>query len=179
MASDSPSRRIPFLLNWGDEGECLGRCQSRDWPGEFVAVMGQSGSGKTTMMNIIGLLDRPSGGRYVFADHDVSQLSENARARLRGRALGFIFQSYNLLPALRPLSRWNSRSYIRAFETGDGAPPKRWNVLASWTASSISQLSFRTESSNGSQSRVRSFPTLWCCSLTNPQGRWTQPQGTS
>ncbi len=67
--------------------------------------MGQSGSGKTTMMNIIGLLDRPSGGRYVFADYDVSQLSENARARLRGRALGFIFQSYNLLPRLTTLEQ--------------------------------------------------------------------------
>ena len=73
--------------------------------GEFVAVMGQSGSGKTTMMNIIGLLDHPSGGCYVFADHDVSQLPENARARLRGRALGFIFQSYNLLPRLTALEQ--------------------------------------------------------------------------
>ena len=73
--------------------------------GEFVAVMGQSGSGKTTMMNIVGLLGRPTGGRYVFADHDVSQLSENARARLRGRALGFVFQSYNLLPRLTALEQ--------------------------------------------------------------------------
>ena len=73
--------------------------------GEFVAVMGQSGSGKTTMMNMIGLLDRPSSGRYVFAEHDVSKLSENARARLRGRALGFVFQSYNLLPRLTALEQ--------------------------------------------------------------------------
>ncbi len=72
---------------------------------EFVAVMGQSGSGKTTMMNIIGLLDRPTGGRYFFADRDVSQLSENSRARLRGRALGFVFQSYNLLPRLTALEQ--------------------------------------------------------------------------
>ena len=73
--------------------------------GEFVAVMGQSGSGKTTMLNIIGLLDRPSGGRYVFEGHDVSQLPENARARLRGRAFGFVFQSYNLLPRLTALEQ--------------------------------------------------------------------------
>ena len=73
--------------------------------GEFVAVMGQSGSGKTTMMNIIGLLDRPSGGRYVFAGHDVSQLPENIRARLRGQAFGFVFQSYNLLPRLTALEQ--------------------------------------------------------------------------
>ena len=73
--------------------------------GEFVAVMGQSGSGKTTMMNIIGLLDRPSAGQYVFSGHDVSQLPENVRARLRGRAFGFVFQSYNLLPRLSALEQ--------------------------------------------------------------------------
>ena len=73
--------------------------------GEFVAVMGQSGYGKTTMLNIIGLLDRPSSGRYVFEGHDVSQLPENARARLRGRAFGFVFQSYNLLPRLTALEQ--------------------------------------------------------------------------
>ena len=73
--------------------------------GEFVAVMGQSGSGKTTMMNIIGLLDRPSSGHYAFAGRDVSQLPEKSRARLRGHAFGFVFQSYNLLPRLTALEQ--------------------------------------------------------------------------
>ena len=73
--------------------------------GEFVAIMGQSGSGKTTMMNIIGLLDRPNSGQYVFSGHDVAQLSESQRARLRGRAFGFVFQSYNLLPRLPALEQ--------------------------------------------------------------------------
>ena len=73
--------------------------------GEFVAIMGQSGSGKTTMMNIIGLLDRPSGGEYAFAGRDVAQLSEDARARLRGSAFGFVFQSYNLLPRMTALEQ--------------------------------------------------------------------------
>ena len=73
--------------------------------GEFVAVMGQSGSGKTTMMNVIGLLDRPSEGQYIFSGHDVSKLSESARARLRGSAFGFVFQSYNLLPRLTALEQ--------------------------------------------------------------------------
>ena len=73
--------------------------------GEFLAVMGQSGSGKTTMMNVIGLLDRPSGGRYTLEGHDVSQLPENSRARLRGQAFGFVFQSYNLLPRLTALEQ--------------------------------------------------------------------------
>ena len=72
---------------------------------EFVAVMGQSGSGKSTLMNIVGLLDRPSGGEYAFGDRDVAQLSEDARARLRGSAFGFVFQSYNLLPRMTALEQ--------------------------------------------------------------------------
>ncbi len=73
--------------------------------GEFVAIRGQSGSGKTTMMNTIGLLDRPTSGEYLFAGRPVSALSSDARARLRGRAFGFVFQSYNLLPRLPALEQ--------------------------------------------------------------------------
>ena len=73
--------------------------------GEFVAIMGQSGSGKSTMMNIIGMLDRPTSGAYQLLDQDVSQLSEQARARLRGSAFGFVFQSYSLLPRLSALEQ--------------------------------------------------------------------------
>ncbi|MCY3646724.1 MAG: ABC transporter ATP-binding protein [Chloroflexi bacterium] len=73
--------------------------------GEFVAIMGQSGSGKSTLMNIIGLLDRPSSGSYAFGGRDVSQLSEDARARLRGSAFGFVFQFYNLLPRMTALEQ--------------------------------------------------------------------------
>ncbi|MGW6281688.1 ABC transporter ATP-binding protein [Kribbella sp. NPDC055071] len=72
--------------------------------GEYVAVMGSSGSGKSTLMNILGCLDVPSRGEYWLDGSDVAKLSEDQQALVRGRKIGFIFQSFNLIPRTSALA---------------------------------------------------------------------------
>jgi putative ABC transport system ATP-binding protein len=69
-------------------------------PGEYVAIMGASGSGKSTLLNVLGCLDRPSAGKYFLGGVDVATMDDDSLSAFRGRTLGFVFQSYNLIQQL-------------------------------------------------------------------------------
>ncbi len=70
------------------------------YPGEFIAIMGASGSGKSTLLNLLGCLDRPTRGQYYLGGRNVANLSDDELSEIRSRYIGFIFQSYNLIPQL-------------------------------------------------------------------------------
>lgn len=101
MASDSPILSISHLrrdFKMGEETVHALRGVSFDvHPGEFVTIMGTSGSGKSTMLNILGCMDKPTSGEYVLDGHHVEKLKSDALANIRSHKLGFVFQSYNLL----------------------------------------------------------------------------------
>jgi putative ABC transport system ATP-binding protein len=99
--ADAPLIRIDNVTKVYDAGEveirALAGVSLEVEAGEFVAIMGASGSGKSTLLHLIGCLDRPTSGRYFLEGREVSGLNRNALAEVRNRAMGFVFQSFNLL----------------------------------------------------------------------------------
>ncbi len=86
--------------------------------GESVAICGQSGSGKSTLMNLLGCLDRPTSGRYLLGEDDVSQLDDDELSDIRGRRIGFVFQSFNLIAQLSVLENLEVPLFYQ------GVPPR-------------------------------------------------------
>lgn len=113
--------------------------------GEFVAVMGPSGSGKSTLMNVIGCLDRATSGLYILDSEDVSSLNRDQLASVRNRKIGFVFQSYNLLPRL------SARKNVML--------PMMYNGFQNWTEDQRSQRASEVLDLVGLGERLHHLPT--------------------
>ena len=120
--------------------------------GEFVAVMGRSGSGKSSLMNLVGLLDRPSDGAYFFQGIDTNALSANGQARLRNRRIGFIFQAYHLMPRRNALKNVELPLVYQGVRTRDRL--RRAKAALAEVGLSTRAAAFPTAMSGGEQQRV-------------------------
>jgi putative ABC transport system ATP-binding protein len=136
----------------GDGGtvEALKKVSFQIAPGEFVAVRGASGSGKSTLLNLLGCLDRPSSGSYRLDGEDVARYSDKQLARIRNARIGFVFQSFNLLPRTTALENVEMPMVY-----GDGNVDRRRAVSALERVGLAARANhFATELSGGEQQRV-------------------------
>ena len=120
--------------------------------GEFIAIMGPSGCGKSTLLNLLGWLDRPSAGQYILGGQDVSTLDDDALSSIRGKRIGFVFQSYNLIQQLNVLENIEVPLYYQ------GRPDEESREIATELATRVGlgdRLDHRPyELSGGQQQRV-------------------------
>lgn len=120
--------------------------------GDFLAIMGPSGSGKSTMLNLLGCLDRPTRGRYVLNDRDVSRLDDDRLSEIRLQEIGFVFQSFNLIPQLTVQENIELPLYYQGW---DAARSTEWAVELAATVGLGDRLRHRpAELSGGEQQRV-------------------------
>jgi putative ABC transport system ATP-binding protein len=120
--------------------------------GEFVAIIGSSGSGKSTMMNLVGCLDTPTHGSIYLKGQDISKLSESNLSTLRGKSVGFIFQQYNLLPTLSTFN--NVKLPLELQEIDDEIADKRVTQVLKSVGLSDKHKHYPKQLSGGQQQRV-------------------------
>jgi putative ABC transport system ATP-binding protein len=120
--------------------------------GDYISIMGPSGSGKSTLLNLLGCLDRPTAGRFQLGDVDVSKMSDDRLAEIRATRIGFIFQSYNLLPALTVVENIQVPLYYS--HRINSATNKRCLELAEMVGLSARLKHRPTQLSGGQQQRV-------------------------
>ena len=120
--------------------------------GTFVAIMGESGSGKSTFMNILGCLDRPTSGRYLLDGIPVESLERDQLAEIRNQKIGFIFQNFNLLPRMNVIENVELPLLYKNSETPDGDGMGRRGLIAVGLAGR--EHNFPTQLSGGQQQRV-------------------------
>jgi len=134
----------------GGAVEALKKVSFQIAPGEFVVVRGASGSGKSTLLNLLGCLDRPSSGRYRLDGEDVSRYSDKQLSRIRNARIGFVFQSFNLLPRTTALENVEIPMVYR-----DGRVDRRRAISALERVGLAARANhFASELSGGEQQRV-------------------------
>jgi len=155
-------RRVYYKPDGSVLVEALRGIDVRIEPGQYVAIMGASGSGKSTMMNVLGCLDRPTFGQYFLDGHDVSGMSDEDLSRYRGRKIGFVFQAFNLIPEL------NVRENVEVPLFYQGVSPRDRHARASAILDKVGlgdRLNHRpSELSGGQQQRTAIARAL----VTNP-----------
>ena len=119
---------------------------------DYIAIMGPSGSGKSTLLNLLGCLDHPTGGRYLLDGHDVSAMDDDQLSEIRASRIGFIFQSYNLIPQLTVMENIETPLYYQGRVTTDQR--QRCHELAAMVGLADRLAHRPTQLSGGQQQRV-------------------------
>jgi len=131
--------------------------------GDFVAIIGASGSGKSTMMNLIGCLDTPTKGTVYLKSRDISLMSESDLASLRGNTIGFIFQQYNLIPSITAFD--NVKLPLEFLEYSDSEAEKRTKEILTRVGLGDKMFNRPSQLSGGQQQRVSIARSL----VSNPE----------
>ena len=127
------------------------------YPGEYIAIMGASGSGKSTMLNLLGCLDRPTSGEYFLGGRDVAGLDDDELSEIRSRYLGFIFQSYNLIQQYTVLENIQLPADLPGHRRDQpGGPGTVGRGGRAWSAWAIGSTTARRSSPAASSSAWRS-----------------------